>query len=175
MMKINDIYDAVDDFGLISSTEAKALGMSNAELVQQARRGKLKRVGWGIYRMPIWPYQEAAPYAVAVKSVGPNAYLYGESVVALLGLSPTDPTHMWVASPERVRKTLGENVHVIDRQPAARITHYEGIASQPAIEAIRSAVLTMGRERALQAAEEAFRLGYATRGERDELAEELGA
>ncbi|MEG1841044.1 MAG: type IV toxin-antitoxin system AbiEi family antitoxin domain-containing protein, partial [Raoultibacter sp.] len=73
MAKIDDIYNAVDDFGLITSTEARDLGVSNAELVQQARRGKLNRVGRGVYRMPIWPYQEASSYAIAVKTVGPNA------------------------------------------------------------------------------------------------------
>ena len=41
MSKTDYIYDAVDDFGLITSAEAKELGVSNAELVQQARRGKL--------------------------------------------------------------------------------------------------------------------------------------
>lgn len=88
MTKIDDIYDAVDDFGLITSAEARELGVSNTELVQLARRGKLQRVARGIYRMPVWPYQEAAPFAIAVKSAGSGAYLYGESVVALLGLAP---------------------------------------------------------------------------------------
>ena len=67
-MTITDkIYEAVDDFGLITSAEAQEIGVSNAELVQQERRGKLVRVARGVYRMPVWPYQEAAPYAIAVK------------------------------------------------------------------------------------------------------------
>lgn len=44
MAKIDDIYEGVDDFGLITSSEAAKLGMSNAELVQQAKAGKLVRV-----------------------------------------------------------------------------------------------------------------------------------
>jgi predicted transcriptional regulator of viral defense system len=173
MAKIDDIYDAADDFGLITSAEARKLGVSNAELVQQARRGKLQHVGRGVYRMPVWPYQEAAPYAIAVKSVGPDAYLYGESVVALLGLAPTDPVHMWIASPGRVRRRLGEGVHVMVRQPDAQTTRYEGVPSQLAMDAIRAAVGTMGRARALQATEEAVRLGYVSQDEREELAKEL--
>lgn len=173
MAKIDDIYEAVDDFGLITSAEAREHGMPNAELVQLARRGKLRRVARGVYRMPVWPYQEAAPYAIAVKSAGPDAYLYGESVVALLGLAPTDPGRMWVASPGRVRRSLGEGVRVVERQPKARVEHYEGVPSQPVADAVRAAAGTMGRSRALQAAEEAERLGYLAQNEKDRLVEEL--
>lgn len=176
MTKIDDIYDAVDDFGLITSAEARELGVSNTELVQLARRGKLQRVARGIYRMPVWPYQEAAPFAIAVKSAGSGAYLYGESVVALLGLAPTDPGRMWVASPGRVRRRLGEGVRVVERQPPdARVERYEGVPAQHAADAIKESAGTMGRSRALQAAEEAVRLGYMTKREQLELAERFGA
>ena len=175
MAKIDDIYAAVDDFGLITSAEAREIGVSNAELVQLARRGKLRRVARGVYRMPVWPYQEAAPYAIAVKSAGADAYLYGESVVALLGLAPIDPARMWIASPGRVRRRLGDGMLVLERQPKTQIAHYEGVPSQPVADAIRAAAETMGASRARQAAEEASRLGYLTPGERDELVEELGA
>lgn len=176
MTKIDDIYEAVDDFGLITSAEARELGMSNAELVQLANRGKLQRVGRGVYKMPVWPYQEAAPYAIAVKSAGPDAYLYGESVVALLGLAPIDPGRMWIASPDRVRRNLGEGVRLMERQPPnARVEHYEGVPSQYAADAIERSAVTMGRARALQAAEEAVRRGYMTQREQRELSERLGA
>ncbi|WP_101721058.1 type IV toxin-antitoxin system AbiEi family antitoxin domain-containing protein [Eggerthella timonensis] len=175
MAKIDEIYDAVDDFGLITSAEARDLGVSNAELTQLARRGKLQRVARGVYRMPVWPYQEASPYAIAVKSAGPDAYLYGESVVALLGLAPIDPGRMWVASPSRVRRRLGEGVQVIGRRPREQVVRYEGVPSQPAADAVKEAAGTMGPFRARQAAEEAARLGYLTQGEKERLVEELEA
>jgi predicted transcriptional regulator of viral defense system len=86
MSKIDNIYASLDDFGLITSKEAATIGVSNAELVQIADRGKLTRVARGVYRATAWPYQEALPYAIAVKSAGEQAYLYGESVIALLNL-----------------------------------------------------------------------------------------
>lgn len=113
MAIIDDIYANVDDFGLVTSAEAKEFGIPNTELVQQERRGKLVRVARGVYRMPIWPHQEAAPYAIAVKAAGEGAYLWGESVVALLGLTPTDPTRIWVASPKRIRRDVGQGVTVL--------------------------------------------------------------
>ena len=169
------IYEAVDDFGLITSAEARSLGVTNAELAQQARRGKLVRVARGVYRMPIWPHQEAAPYAIAVKSAGAGGRLFGESVVALLGLAPTNPNRMWLASPRRTRRSIGENVRIVRCSFDDPVHHYEGVPSQPIDNAIVSAAATMGKARALEAAEEAFKQGYLTTADYDRLKGELEA
>lgn len=171
----NDIYDNVDDFGLITSAEARELGLGAQELVQQAARGKLVRVAHGVYRIPVWPFQQAAPYAIAVKAAGPGAYLCGESVVALLGLAPTSPGAMWVASPRRVRRNLGDGVRLLDRQPEGPTTYYEGVACQPLVQAIPLAARSIGPIRACQAAEEAVRQGYITEKERTMIAKELSS
>lgn len=168
------IYGAVDDFGLITSAEAREIGVTNAELVQQARRGKLVRVARGVYRMPVWPYQEAAPYAIAVKSIGPDARLFGESVIALLGLAPTDPGRMWVASPRRARRDVGEGVRIIRCCPDDPVRFYDGVPSQPIADAIASAAATMGAVRARGTMEEALRQGYITKADYDRLKKELG-
>lgn len=173
MAIIDDIYGNVDDFGLITSAEARELGVSNTELVQQARRGKLVRVARGVYRMPVWPYQEAAPYAIAVRAAGEGAYLYGESVVALLGLAPTDPTRIWVASPGRVRRSIGDGVTVLGMQPAGPTDFYEGVRCQRASDAIRAAVPRIGFERAREAAGAALRAGFITKAEHEALEGEL--
>lgn len=173
MAIIDDIYANVDDFGLVTSEEARGLGISNAEMVQQERRGKLVRVARGVYRMPVWPHQEAAPYAIAVKAAGEGAYLWGESVVALLGLVPTDPTRIWVASPKRVRRDVGEGVTVLGMRQGGDATHYEGVRCQRAADAIRAAAPRLGRERAREAAEAARHEGYITGEEMDELRGEL--
>ncbi|RNL46091.1 type IV toxin-antitoxin system AbiEi family antitoxin domain-containing protein [Paraeggerthella hongkongensis] len=174
MAKTDDIYEAVDDFGLITSAEAKALGVSNAELVQLARRGKLERVARGVYRMPVWPYQEAAPYALAVKTVGAGAYLYGESVAALLNLIPTDPSRITVATPIRVRKTLVGNVRIVSRK-TDNVVRYEGVPSQFVGDALTSASKSIGSDRVLQAANEALSLGYITGRELSIIKKELEA
>lgn len=175
MARIDKIYDAVDDFGLIASAEAKEIGVANAELVQQARRGKLVRVARGVYRMPVWPQQEAAPYAIAVKAAGPGARLFGESVVALLKLAPTNPACIYLSSPKRVRKRLGKGVHIVMCSEEEPIAYYEGVPSQPAFAAIREAARTMGPSRAMDAAREALRQGFITRSEAESLIEEVGS
>lgn len=173
MTKTDDIYEAVDDFGLITSAEAKTLGVSNAEMVQLARRGKLERVARGIYRMPIWPYQEAAPYALAVRTVGTGAYLYGESVAALLNLIPTDPSCITVATPARVRKTLMGNIRIINQKSDDNVVCYEGVPSQFVGDALVSASKSIGSNRVMQAANEALSLGYITRQELGVIEKEL--
>ena len=168
------IYKEVDDFGLITSAEARKFGVTNAELVQQAHRGKLVHVARGVYRMPIWPFQEAAPYAIAVKAVGEGARLYGESVIALLGLAPTNPSRMWVAAPGRVRRNIGEGVNVVRCDANDPVTYFEGIPCQILINAITDAARTMGTMRAIEAAHEAEKQGYLTYVEASAIERELG-
>ncbi len=165
MTKIDDIYDAADDYGLITSAQARALGVSDDEVVQYAARGRLVRMARGVYRVPVWPYQEHAPYAVAVQAAGEGAYLYGESVVSLLGLCPTDPRFIWVATPRRTRRSLGAGVKLIWRRSPDMVAWYEGIPCQKAADAICVAALTLGPERSIEAAREAERMGYITPAE----------
>ncbi len=172
MGKINDIYDAVDDFGLITSAEAAELGVSRAEMVQQEKMGKLTRVARGVYRMPVWPSQREAPYAIAVKAAGEGAFLYGESVVALLELAPTDPSKMYLASPKRCRRELGAGVSV-KRMNDVSPVYLEGIACQPTPNAIITAAATMGTDRALSATREALKQGYITQSQADQIEKEL--
>ena len=172
MAKINNIYDAVDDFGLITSAEAAKLGMSNAELVQQANKGRLVRVARGVYRMPVWPAQKGASYAIAIKAAGEGAFLYGESVIALLELAPTDPSKMWLASPKRVRRNLGKGVRLVQTDAVTPV-YLEGVPCQPVNKAIQCAASSMGTTRAKQAAAEAARLGYISHDERYAIEEEL--
>ena len=173
MTKIGELYEAVDDFGLISSAEAEELGVSNAELVQSARRGKFERVSRGVDRVPIWPTSAADPYAIAVKSAGKGAYLYGESVVALLGLTPTDPRKIWIATPTRVRRELGPGIKLIFRRTEDSLSRYEGILCQSVDKAIIDSVPTMGTTRAQQAVEEARRHGYLTEKQTATIKKEL--
>ena len=172
MAKIDNIYEAVDDFGLITSAEAAELGMSRAEMVQQEKLGKLVRVARGVYRMPIWPSQPQAPYAIAVKAAGEEAFLCGESVVALLGLAPTDPTKMRLASPRRCRRNLGPG-GTLERMGGTAPVYLEGIACQPLPAAIATASKTMGVDRAIEAASEALARGYISKEEEERIKEEI--
>ena len=172
MGKIDKIYEAVDDFGLITSAEAEKLGMSNAEIVQQAAKGKIERVARGVYRMPVWPAQEQDAYAIAVKAAGEDACLYGESVVTMLRLAPTNPSKMWIASTKRNRRNLGHNIQFV-RRTDFQSELVEGIACQPISKAILSAAKTLGNKRAIDASKKALSEGFITKEEAETIEKEL--
>lgn len=172
MAKIDKIYEAVDDFGLITSAEAEELGMSNAEIVQQAAKGKLERVARGVYRMPVWPAQELDAYAIAVKAAGEGACLYGESVVAMLQLAPTNPSKMWIAIAKRNRRKIGRNIQFV-KQTDFQPDLVEGIACQPISKAIVSAAKTLGTKRAVDASKKALSEGFITKHEAEKIEKEL--
>ena len=51
-------------------------------------------------------------YDWAVMSLGPDALLFSESVIAVLGLAPINPTHMFGATPHRTRRKLPDSIKV---------------------------------------------------------------
>lgn len=174
MTKFNDIYEvAADNHGLITSAEAKALGVSNNELVQYARRGKLEKIGHGLYGLTQWVPEVNDAYARMVAMAGPGAVLYGESVIAMLELAPTNPAKFFVAVPKRIRRTLPASVRVVKINGIKPTAIYDGIPCQSAADAIRACRQTMMLERLKAAAEEARRQGYILEKEYRDLLVEL--
>lgn len=157
----------------MTSAQAKGVGASDKELSRIAKDGRLARIGYGVYRIKHWVPTEYDTYAESVALVGPGAYLYGESVVAIHGLAPTDPSRIYVATPNRVRKTLPASIKVIRRRNRGDTTEYEGIRSQTIQEAIRSCKATMMRGRLVDASRRARELGLLDAEERNALVEEL--
>ena len=113
-------------------------------------------------------------YAEAIARVGRDAYLYGESVIALLDLAPTNPSYICVATPKRTRKKLPEHIRLKKMVESEPITSYEGVPSQNIMNAIRSAKATMMDDRLQAATDKAFEEGYLLRNEYDALREEMG-
>ena len=105
MSKIENIYEIVtDNHGLITSARAREVEISSNELVRYAKRGRIAKVGHGLYQLEQWVPGPNDAHAWAVMSVGPDALLYGESVIALPDLTPTNPTRTFVAAPRRTRR-----------------------------------------------------------------------
>ena len=173
MTYYDDIYEiAVDNYGLITSAEAKALGASDQDMKMLAKRGRLVKRGHGVYKLARYVPTPYDAYAEAVVLVGPRAYLYGESVIAMLELAPTNPSRVFVATPARIRKQLPE--HIVLAKADDAVTHYEGIPSQSAYDAIRACRKTMMPERLEGATREAERQGYITGCQAAALLQELG-
>ncbi|MCL2606485.1 MAG: type IV toxin-antitoxin system AbiEi family antitoxin domain-containing protein [Coriobacteriia bacterium] len=174
MAYYDDIYEhAADNYGLITSAQAKDMGIPNIELVKLAHRGRLIRVGQGIYKLARHIPVPHDPYAEAVALVGADAYLFGESVIAMHRLAPTNPARIKVATPRRVRKNLPSSIWVIYRKEKDSPTQYEGIPSQSIADAIRAARKTMMPDRLEDAARNARREGLIAKAEEVSLLKEL--
>lgn len=153
---------SIDAYGLISTAQAKSLGISRDILTKLVARGRLLRVGHGLYKLacPLPFSEDYAPYAQAVAQVGPEAYLYGESVLAMLRLAPTNPKRMYVATPRRVRKHFDEGLQVRQVVDAQSVSYYENVPSQSAADAILSCVGHMMTDRLEQAIDNGVKKDY---------------
>lgn len=169
-----DIYEtAADNYGIITREQAAALGVSDKELSRLALDGRLTRVGHGVYRIKHHVPGPFDPYAESVAVVGPGAYLYGESVLAMFSLCPTNPAKMYVGTPRRVRRKLPEGMKVVQRQNASDVSEYEGIPSQEVAAAIRSCIGKIMPERLQAAVKEALRQGLLREDEAEALDREV--
>ena len=75
-------------------------------------------------------------YAWAVMSVGPDALLFDESIIAMLGLAPINPTRMFVATPRRTRRKLLDSIKVEWARSIRPTATHNGIPCQNAHDAI---------------------------------------
>jgi len=168
------IYEcAADNFGLITSAKARALGVPNIELVKLSHRGRLIRVGHGVYRIDHYIPTPLDKYAEAVTLTGESAYIFGESVLAMHGLAFVNPAAILVATTKRIRKDLPRYIKPLYRTEKDHVTHYEGIPSQNIVSAILSCRESIMTERLEHAADEARKQGLITQKETECVKEAL--
>jgi len=138
MTYYDDIFEvASDNFGLITTAQAREMGIGKQELSKLAARGKLDRIGHGVYRVKHHVPEPLDAYADAVALTGPGSYVLGESVLAMHGLASVNPDVITVGTPNRVRKSLPEYVEVVRRPKGDRVEIHDGIPSMAVADAIR--------------------------------------
>ena len=166
---------ALGSNGIVTLAQAGDAGVFPAEIYRWCKAGKLLKVGRGVYRLTSIPLQGlVSDMASLLAMVGKDAYLYGESVLSLLGLCPTRPYIAYVAVPRRIRKTTLPKGVIIIRSPASyRPIYHDGIACQRPADAIRSCVGALEKSRLAEAVAEGERLGYFLRSESAELMHEV--
>jgi predicted transcriptional regulator of viral defense system len=175
MNSFNKLYDAaIENYGIITSGMAKEYGVSAMALVQLARRGRFVHIRRGLYRLSQYVPTEYDEYAEAVAVVGRGAYLYGETVLAMLKLTETDPTRLYVASALRQRKTLPRFI-VVRPAPADYVPiAIQGIPCQRVEDALEAAAETIDGKRLSDAAREAYRLGHISKAKANSIASKVG-
>lgn len=165
---------AVGNFGIVTTAEASNLGVPPTEMHRWFKRGWLQKVGYGVYRLASFPsFGAISDMAAILAQVGNDAYLYGESVLAIMRLCPTRPYVAFVASPARIRRKLPQGVILAKGEKGYVPVYYEGLPCQCAEDAIRSCIHQVENIRLKNAVDEAERLGIFTVSEADGLRKEV--
>jgi predicted transcriptional regulator of viral defense system len=161
---------AVDQYGFVTTRQAREIGVPVVELAKLAHRGVLSNVAYGLYRMNDIPITERDTFMAAVLRVGEDAYLRGESTLALYELASVNPRSVWVGTPQRTRAKHPSWLNVVKRSlPVEDLTVFEAI---PTVTAKRALLDCRGRvmtERLLEAADRAVAEGLVLSRDRDRL------
>lgn len=166
--------EASDNYGLITTARAKEMGIGKQELYKLAERGKLTRVGRGVFRTKHHVPAPLDVYADAVALVGPGSFIADESVLAMHGLASVNPDIVLVGTQKRVRKKLPDYVDIIHIADDIHVTQYDGIASMSVADAIRRSKGKVMPERLREALRDGMDLGLISRKDAGPLEEELG-
>jgi predicted transcriptional regulator of viral defense system len=174
MVHYDDIYEiAADNYGLVTTAEAKKASIARSELVRYTKSGRLERIGHGVYRLTRYIPTAFDRYAEAVALVGPGSYLYGESVLAMHEFALVNPSKISVATKRRMRRALPSWIEVVADGNDSVPVEYEGIPSQSIADAILACRTVVMADRLLEAAADARKQGFIRTGDEKRIVEEL--
>ena len=172
------LYDvALDQYGYVTTVDAKRLGVPPGDLRKIAQRGGVTRVSQGLYRFDDVPRTERDAAMAAVLAVGDDAFLTGDAVLAMHGLGYVHPREIRVGTRRRVRRrTLPRGVTVVSvRIEENDLTAFEGIPSTTIERAIRDSADVVMPDRLAEAVKQAAERGLIPRERAGRLLSELAA
>lgn len=176
MTYLRSVFEhAMDNHGLITTKQARTLGIPDIELVKLAHRGSLEHLAYGLYRHPDVPLTRYTEFAEAVLRVGEDAFLTHDAVLNLHELALVNPRSVQVGTARRVRRALPDSVTLVRRTDAPQLTSYEGIRSTTVAQALRDCAGTVPRDRLRDALEDARREGLVRRRDVADLAAVIAA
>ena len=138
---------ALDQHGLVRTSQALKAGVSEASLGMLARRGRLERVARGLYRVPQVPTTRFDPLMKAVLWTGfPEACLSHDTALDAWEISDinTDLIHVTIGHNRRIRHRTPPHGYVIHREDLAAgdVTWWEAIPTVSPATAIRQCLET---------------------------------
>lgn len=163
---------ASDCHGYFTAAAARKAGIKSFELDRWMKIGRLEKPARGVYRVANYPPSAIEPYALAVLATGERAAIYGESVLGMLNLIPTNPSWIHVATPVRTRRNVGHGIKIVTARIDA-VENDDGVPRQRVADAIRATRGSVRQDRRIRAAEEGFRQGYILEPEYRKLVKEL--
>ena len=164
---------STENHGILTAFEARENGISSKDLARWLKIGRFIKLGNGVYKSTQYPSSEEDPYAIAVAQCGRGAYLCGESVLGFLRLMPTSIDRIYVKIPRRLRRRLPEGYIVCTGERGYIPININGVMCEKPADAIRRCIGIHMGERLMQAAENAYRLGYMDKHDLDQLQKEI--
>jgi predicted transcriptional regulator of viral defense system len=168
--------------GLVTASQARALGIKDSVLARLTQRGKLERVARGVYRIPYFPADRLSQYREAVlwarASHGPKQVaLSHETALGVYGISDVNPSRVHLTVPKdarlRRRKPKWIVIHRGDLPPSNVATH-EGLPVTTVAKSVLDVVDATGRLGvARQAIKDARKEGYISAAELNRLTRQL--
>lgn len=174
MTSYERLYEiAADNYGFVTTKDAASVGVPKGEMSALARRNRLVRRGYGVYRLAThYLPTEYDGYAEAVLLAGEGAAVWGESMLAMHDLALVNPPQILVSTDRRVRRALPPWVRLTTRKSGA-IDCRHGIPCQNLADAFRHCRGAVLKERLLEGVEEAQSRGLLRLGEAERLKEEF--
>jgi len=173
---------AEENDGLVTASQARAIGIVDSVLARLTQRGKLERVTRGVYRIPYYPGDRLSQYREAVSWVrashGPdNVALSHETALAVYGISDANPSrvHITVPKSSRLRRIRPKwiVVHRGELSPTD-VTLQEGLPVTTVAKSVLDVLKETGRSGiARQAIKDARKEGYISAVEAKQLARQL--
>lgn len=176
-----DLWDvAVDQYGYVTTADARRLGINPVELAKLASRDALINVSHGVYRFPEWPVAANDNLMEAVLwTKDPTAVLSHDTALDVLELCDINPpaVHVNVSGRKypirRVNRPQNLVIHY-DNLAAAQRGWWEQIPTVTPVTAIEQGIRTRIRSDLLrQAIDTARRRGMVDTATADRLAREL--
>ena len=170
---------AAEQHGYITTRDARELDVDPTQLRLMAARGRLERVGRGVYRVPMLPRTEHDELAEAVAWTLGRGVISHESALVLYGLSDVSPSrvHLTVPRDNHPRAAGGElyRLHRRDLAPI-EITERDDIAVTAVARTIRDCLADGTDPYQLRlAVDEAEAQGLLQRTEAEDLRREIDA
>jgi very-short-patch-repair endonuclease len=120
---------AARQYGVITRTQLKALGLTRAAIDNALQRKRLHGLHRGVYAVGDLALPAFAPQLAAVLAVGEGAYLSHRSAAALWGMAPErrGAVQLTLAGRDAGRRRPGIHVHQTTAIDPRDVTTYRGI------------------------------------------------
>lgn len=121
---------AVEQYGYVTTKDARRLRINPVELPKMAARGHLERIAHGLYRFPLFPRDPLDPYMEAVLWADGRGILSHETALAVYSLADVNPPriHVTVPGDYNPRRAGGQRYAIHRRDlPEEDVTRHEAI------------------------------------------------